>query len=76
MQKPLLSHHLVIGKDFYLHHITMNQKHRPGARESLPTWSSKQIEGRPGAVRSVHRTFGNAGMGTREKGQEDIHIED
>lgn len=49
---------------------------RPGAEESLLTWSSKQIEGRPGAFWSVRRTFEKAGMGIREKGQEDTHIAD
>ena len=44
---------LVMRKDSYLHHINLNQKGRPGAGESLPTWSSKQIEARPGAFRSV-----------------------
>lgn len=66
---------LETGKDSYLHHINMNQKSRPGAGESLLTWSSKQTEGRPDAFQSMHRTFAKAGVGIREKGQEDMHIQ-
>lgn len=51
----------------------MNQK---SSNKSLLTWSAKQIEERSDAFQLVHRTLENAGMGIREKGQEDMHIED
>lgn len=45
------------------------------SNKSLLTWPAKQIEGRSDAFQLVHRTLENAGMGIREKGQEDMHIE-
>lgn len=72
----LLFDPLATGQDSSLYPSIMTQKSRPGAGKTLPTWPSRLIKGKPGAFRSVHRSFGKVGMGVGGKGQDDMHVAD